>query len=56
MICRNCGKDVVLEGVECPLCGTINNPSEVKLVKPVPTSAPKVNTVELKNFKKKGRR
>ena len=24
MICKKCGVDVVLEGVECPLCGEHN--------------------------------
>ena len=57
MICIKCGKDVILEGVECPKCGCINMPAEVKLVKSTLTSAPKIKTVGLKNFKfKKGKR
>jgi hypothetical protein len=24
MKCNKCGKDVTLEGIECPLCGSIN--------------------------------
>jgi len=51
MICRNCAKEVTLEGIECPLCGVINPPAEVKLAKPTST---KVEIAEV--IKKKGKR
>jgi len=35
MICIKCGKDVILEGVECPKCGcnNANEEKEIKVVK-----------------------
>ena len=54
MKCTKCNKDVVLEGIECPLCGYCHKPVE-HTVPPKATSvkvAPKVEAPKVSVTKK----